>query len=274
MSVIQKRILGLNHFYNTNLNRNGSKRGQVTIFIIVAIIIVAVILFSYFYLYPKFFSQADSRPMLDRCIQDEMERQVNQLSLSAGLLGSDFNTMYMDENISFVCYTNEFYKPGVVLHPFLKNDFENSLSRVMAPVIQDCYDRAIDELVARGNDVISGNIKSNLTIDMNGINILIDAPTSITNSDGSGKIIKNFNVNLPSNIYTILMIANSILQFESSYGDSDVSSFMFYYPNLNVQKIRRDDSVKIYIITDKKDIKYRFATRSYAWPAGYGSLNG
>ena len=43
-----------------------------------------------------------------------------------------------------------------------------------------------------------------------------------------------------------------------------------YYPDLNVQKIRRDDGVKIYIVTDKKDIKFGFASRSYAWPPGYG----
>ena len=67
------------------------------------------------------------------------------------------------------------------------------------------------------------------------------------------------------------MVANSILQYESSYGDSDVSSFMFYYPDLKVEKIRRDDSVKLYIITDKNNIKYRFASRSYAWPPGYGN---
>lgn len=249
------------------------KRGQVTIFIVVAIIVVAIILFSYFYLYPMIVSQKDNRPILDRCIQDEMEKQINALSLNAGLIGSKFTTMYMDENISFICYTNENYRPCVVLHPFLKTDFEKSLLKIMQPKIQDCYDRAIDELIAKGSDVVSGTIKSNLTIDMNGVNVFINAPTS-TSAEGAAKLTSNLNVNLQSNIYTILMVANSILQFEAAYGDSETSSFMFYYPNLNVQKISREDSVKIYIITDKKDIKYKFATRSYAWPAGYGSING
>ena len=248
------------------------KRGQVTIFIVVAIIIAALILFSYFYLYPKYVSQADKRPILDRCIQDEIQKQIVSLSLDAGMPDSKFRYMYLDENISFICYTNEYYKPCVVQQPFLKEAFEKSLAKNMQPVIQQCYDRAISDLVARGNEVISGDIKTNLTIDPNGVSVLINAPTSVSSGEASVSFSK-IRVNLASNIYTILMVANSLLQFESTYGDSDTSSFMYYYPDLNVQKIRRDDSVKIYIITDKKDIKYKFASRSYAWPPGYGSTN-
>jgi hypothetical protein len=263
-------------FYKGEFVRNNmsvvQKRGQVTIFIIIAIIVVAIILFSYFYLYPKYMSQSDKRPMLDRCIQDEMKKQIVSLSLDAGMPDSKFRYMYLDENISFICYTNEYYKPCVVQQPFLKETFEKSLSKKMEPVIQQCYDNAINDLITRGNDVSSGDIKTNITIDPNGVSVLIDAPTSVSNGKSSASFSK-IRVNLESNIYTILAVASSLLQFESSYGDSDTSSFNFYYPDLNVQKIRRDDSVKIYIITDKKDIKYRFASRSYAWPPGYGSTN-
>jgi hypothetical protein len=140
----------------------------------------------------------------------------------------------------------------------------------MKPKVQDCYDSAIEELISEGNDITPGTIKSNISITPDGIRILIDAPT-IVSTDGASASFRNFEVNINSQIYNVLMIANSILQFEASYGDSEVSSFMFYYPDLNIQKIRRDDNVKLYIITDKKDIKYRFASRSYAWPPGYGN---
>ncbi len=250
---------------------NLDKKGQVTIFIIIAILIVGIILFSFYYIAPNWDTLTAKKPALEKCIEQEVSTQIEKLSLTAGIVNPTFTSMYLDENYTFICYTNEYYKPCVVQSPFLKDSFEKALSSALKPAIQECYDSAIDELRSQGEEVTSGTIKSEITINPDGVNIKIDAPTVISNGEASASF-KKFNVNVYSNIYTIIMIANSILQFESSYGDSDVSSFMFYYPDLTVQKIRRDDSVKLYILTDKKDIKYRFASRSYAWPPGYGNL--
>ena len=69
----------------------------------------------------------------------------------------------------------------------------------------------------------------------------------------------------------MLMIATSILQFETSYGDSDISTLMLYYPDMAIEKVKRSDGTTIYIIEDKQSkLKFQFASRSYAWPPGYG----
>ncbi len=258
---------------NMNQKRGFAKinsRAQVTIFIIIAILIVGIILFFYYYVGPNFIYTGAQKPALERCIEKELSIQINKLSLTAGIVNPAFTSMYLDDNYTFICYTNEYYKPCAVQYPFLKETFEKSLITSMKPKVQDCYDSAIDELISEGNDITPGTIKSNISITPDGVRILIDAPTAVS-IDGASASFRNFEVNIPSQVYNVLMIANSILQFESSYGDSEVSSFMFYYPDLNIQKIRRDDNVKLYIITDKKDIKYRFASRSYAWPPGYGN---
>ncbi|MEI7718383.1 MAG: hypothetical protein WCI72_00830 [archaeon] len=266
---------------STNLNKRGShrdprqifsldKRGQVTIFIIIAILIVAIILFYFYYLGPTVFSTNAKKPYLERCIESGLAPQIEKLSLAAGVVNPTFTSQYLDENYTFICYTNEYYKPCVVQQPFLKDSFEKALAAAMKPKIQECYDGAIAELQAQGNEITPGTIKTNLSIDPDGVSIKINAPT-VRSADGASSFSKSIDVNVYSDLYTVIMVANSILQFESSYGDSDVSSFMFYYPDLKIEKIRRDDSVKLYIITDKNDIKYRFASRSYAWPPGYGN---
>jgi len=140
----------------------------------------------------------------------------------------------------------------------------------MQPKIQQCYDSAISDLKSRGDDVSSGQVTSTIEMNPGVVDVKINAPTVLGSSEAA-QSFKTFDVKVPSQMYTILAVANSILQFEVTYGDSDTSSFMYYYPDLTVQKIRRDDSTKIYIITDKKDIKYQFASRSYAWPAGFGN---
>jgi hypothetical protein len=247
------------------------KRGQVTVFIIVAILLVAVVLFAYIYVFPNWESIRPQKPSFERCVEKEILPQIEKLSLSAGIVRPTFTSMYLDENYTFVCYTDEDYQPCVVQYPFLKNSFEQALADSMKPIIQNCYDESLEELTSQGYEVTAGRIKTNLEINPDGVRIEVEAPTYVSRGD-TATSSNSIDIDVPSQIYTILMIANSILQFESSYGDSDVAGFMFYYPDLTVQKIRRDDSIKLYIITDKKDIKYRFATRSYTYPAGYGGV--
>ncbi len=246
------------------------KKGQVTLFIVIAIIIVAVILFSYFYLAPRFSEFGDNRPILDKCIESEIQRQIVDLSLTAGIVNPSFTTMYMDENISIVCYTNQYYTPCVVQYPFLKQTFESSLAKRMEQKIEGCYSSALEDLRARGFDVTGGKMSYNISIDPSMIQVKMKVPTSISNEDSS-VVFENFEIVTYSNLYDVLMVANSILQFETSYGDAEISSFMFYYPDLKLEKIRRDDNIKIYTITNTEGIKYQFASRSYAWPAGYGT---
>jgi hypothetical protein len=65
-------------------------------------------------------------------------------------------------------------------------------------------------------------------------------------------------------------IANSILNLETTYCDSETTLYMALYHNLKVEKILRDSGTKVYIITDRDTgNKFQFASRSQVWPAGY-----
>jgi len=44
----------------------------------------------------------------------------------------------------------------------------------------------------------------------------------------------NFKVNLNNNLYELVMVATSILNWEARYGDSDAMTYMSYYPNTKV----------------------------------------
>jgi hypothetical protein len=246
------------------------KRGQVTIFIILALIIVIAISVFFVFYKPSVENTQTKKLQIENCIEDELQKPILDLALRAGIQKPTFTTMYMDENISFICYTDEYYKPCVVQYPFLKQTLEENLAKIMKSKIEKCYEDSVDNLKLNGYDVTSGEITEKLEIIPDKIRITIDAPTTIKKGESSQSMREPIEININSELYTILTIANSILQFETSYGDAEISSFTFYYPELNIQKIRRDGGNKIYIITDKKDIKYQFATRSYAWPAGYG----
>ena len=76
---------------------------------------------------------------------------------------------------------------------------------------------------------------------------------------------------LNNNLYELVSIANSILNWEARYGDSETTTYMDYYHDLKVEKKKQSEGSTIYILTDRtSENKFQFASRSVAWPPGYG----
>ena len=81
----------------------------------------------------------------------------------------------------------------------------------------------------------------------------------------------SFNVVLNNGLYELVSIANSIIDWESEFGDAETTLYMSYYPDLKVEKLNQVDGSTIYILTDRNTgNKFQFASRSVAWPPGYG----
>ena len=76
---------------------------------------------------------------------------------------------------------------------------------------------------------------------------------------------------LNNNLYELVSITNSILNWESKYGDAETTVYMNYYHDLKVEKMKQSEGTTVYILTDKNnENKFQFASRSVAWPPGYG----
>lgn len=240
-------------------------RGQVTIFILIAIIIVSVILIFFLWARPSFFSENVGIEGFEACVRDSLNDGIVELENTAGLIDSDFSYTYMGEDFNYLCYTSEFYKTCTVQVPLLKKTFNDNLGRLVADEVETCYEASLDSLKDQGYEVSSGNLTYEVDIESGVVRMKINAPTGV-----AGKKFTRFNVEVDSPIYDMLMIATSILQFESTYGDSDVSSMMFYYPEYYVNKVKRGEGTTIYSLEHKTfGDKFKFASRSLVFPAGY-----
>lgn len=241
------------------------KRGQVTIFIIVGLLIVSAVLLFFLWVEPTYLSEGTGVKGFDKCVEDVLENGINELEIKAGLIDADFSYAYDGEDLSYLCYTNDFYATCVVQVPFLKRVFDESLEAWIRDGVSECYDATIDSLKSEGYEVVSGDVEYNVEIEPGAVRVEIDAPTSV----GSQSFAR-FNVKVSSPIYEMTMIATSILQFESKYGDADVSSMMVYYPDYYIEKIKRGEGTTIYVLEHKTfGNKFKFASRSLVWPAGY-----
>ena len=216
-------------------------------------------------LQPTYFSKVSGQLGFEGCVADALEEEIGVLEKNAGLVNPRFSYPYDGENFVYLCYTNNYYETCTVQVPFLKNVFDESLEASIRDKVSSCYYDSIGELREQGYDVVAGDVSYNIEIEPGVVRAEIEAPTSI-----GGSRFTRFNVKLNSPVYEMVMIATSILQFESRYGDSDVSTIAFLYPDYFVEKLKMGDGTTIYSLEHKTmGNEFRFASKSLVWPAGY-----
>ena len=272
------RRLNYNRIYKYKMSRkNMDKRGgidrfgQVTVFIIVAILIVVGILVYFLWVQPTYVAQKVERLKgFDGCVQDAIEGEMDNLGKHGGYINPEFSYMYSGDDVGYLCYTNLYYKPCIMQQPFLKQHFESQLKMAISEKVNDCYSSSISELKNRGFDVVRGNMAFDIALEPGQAVVKIKAPTSVSSGETAQRF-DTFDAKIPNPIYDMLMISTSILQYETKFGDSDVTTLMIFYPQFIIDKIKRSDGTTVYILIDKEtQTKFQFASRSFAWPPGYG----
>jgi len=245
--------------------KNRDKKGQVTLFIIVGIVIVAVVLVFLLWIQPTYISDKGERLGFEGCVEDAVEQAVEELGETGGFINPEFTYAYLGQDLPYLCYTNEYYQTCTVQKPFLKQHLEDQLEESVRGKIDSCYSNSIKNLKSQGYEVTSGSVNYAILLEPSSVRVEMNAPTSV----GSQRFVR-FNARLNSDIYEMLMISTSILQYETQLGDSDTSSIMTLYPGLIIDKLKQGDGTTVYILESKAfKNKFKFASRSLAWPAGY-----
>lgn len=245
-----------------------NKKAQVTLFIIIALVIVSALLVFLLYVQPRYFSASTGKLELESCIEEVVSSKIVELGEQAGFVRPEFYFMYLGKQVPYLCYTNLYYQTCTIQKPFLKQHFQENLLNSIKPQILECYDDSIAELRGQGYDVLEGD--KNVSISLEPERVIIDLEAPVTLNLESSRRFTNFRVHVNSGIYNMLMISTTLLQYESTLGDSDVDSLMFYYPDYSVQKLKQGDGTTIYIVKDiKNQNKFQFASKSLVWPAGY-----
>lgn len=249
------------------------KKGQIAIFVIIALVIVGVIIVVF--AYPKiknFVAPGELAPSsyLQDCIQPEVTTAVELLAKQGGDEVPVGYIDYLGTKIKYVCYNSGYYQTCAVQQPMLMSHFSGELRRMLTPKIETCAKNLIAEYERRGYTVSSSEISSKVVMAPGSIKIEFDAPMTITQADTT-RTFDKFDVVVESSIYNLLSTATSIIDYEATYGDSETTLYLQYFPNLKIEKIKLEDGVKIYKLTDVvTNEAFQFATRSMVWPAGLG----
>ncbi len=248
------------------------KRGQVTIFIIIGIAIIAIgILIYIFYPQIKALIKPESdnpATFMQSCLEDDLEEIVETLSLQGGSMNPENYYLYQDDKLEYLCYTNENYKTCVVQQPLLKSHIESEIKNEITPKVESCLEDLKESFQKSGYtvEIQEGEIIVELLPDI----ILATLTNKVSLTRGDTERYDSFKINLENNLYDLVSIARSIIDWEATYGDVDTTTYMNYYHGLKVEKLNQEDGSTVYILTDKNtDNKFQFASRSVAWPMGY-----
>ncbi len=249
------------------------KSGQLTIFIIAAIAIVAFGMLIYF-VFPQVlvnFGIGTNNPQifLQTCLEEDIENAIEKISLQGGSLNPENSILYQDNEIEYLCYTNQYYLPCVMQQPLLKQHIENEIKRSVEESAGFCLDSMKESFERKGYTVEL--VKKDISVELLPERVSIVFDNDLTLTKGDAQRYERLSIFFNNNLYELVGIANSILNWEARFGNAEVTAYMFYYKDLKVEKLKQSDGSTIYILTnsDSGDM-FQFATRSVAWPPGFG----
>lgn len=255
-----------------NKMKKRNKKGQLTIFIIIGIMIIIAGILLYTF-YPEIktilgFEEKNPDNFMQECMEEIVNEKIKKISLQGGSLNPEHYFLYNNENIEYLCYINENYKTCIVQQPLLKRHIEEELKEGIKKEAYSCLDKLKESYEERGYNVV---LKRNeIDVELLPKRITINFNSSLTLSKEETKRYDSINMVLNNNLYELVSIANSIIDWEASYGDAETTTYMVYYHDLKVEKKKQSEGTTIYILTDRNTgNKFQFASRSVAWPAGY-----
>jgi len=252
-----------------NEKRCLSKRGQITIFIIMAIAIVIVLVLLFVGKEGVFSVFIPETPMeqIKDCIQVAGEEGLSILNMQGGSINPENYFLYDSNKVEYLCYNEEDYKTCVMQKPLLRKSVEWELGDYIKSKATVCIEGVKSSLEKKGYSVESKEPMVSVELALN--SILIDTELDLRVEKEGVNNYKNIKIDIDSELYRFVIIASSILNWEAKYGDTEILNYMVYDPLMKVEKKKQGDGSKIYILTSRNtEEEFLFATRSVALPPG------
>ena len=257
----------------------GSKKGQVTIFVIVSIIIVASIILFFIFRgdlepSPTGGNEANLNSFLDTCLEDSIEETLEILFAQGGNIDPklSINFQFNDEEmteITYLCYQENFYLPCVNQEPVFLQHLKDEIHDSLEEDVSDCLDSLERDL--QDNWDVVGVERSGFEIDFDSRNLLVKIDSKFTLTKNEETITQeNLKVVFPTRGFQIAEVVQEIVSQEAKYCSFNKLGYMVAYPEWRISRYVNGDSIKIYTVENKESYeKFRFAIRGCVIPAGF-----
>jgi len=253
------------------------KRGQVTLFIIIAIVIVAVVILA-FILAPKLLPQMrfagkaiDPETYVQDCINNVLEPDVELLASQGGYLKQlELYIIYKQVHVGYLCYTNLDNQPCFNQQPFLKDSVEKQLTDDLRSgnIVTSCINEFRDAAQKQGYDVsVCPSPKFSVNLTESKVNVPITCQITMTKGQET-KTVEKLNPFLKWPLYEFVLVSREIVDEEISYGNFGQQAYMMAHPWISIDRFKAE-STTIYTLKEISSSKiFMFAVRNFVKSGG------
>lgn len=250
------------------------KKGQVTVFVIVALLIVGIIFVVMMInrdtvsLREQDFD--DPQAYLSVCINERARVILDNMFSNAGLLSAEDKVLYNNREIPYLCKNINNFEPCVNQFPLYVSQIEKEFDEAIQNDAEQCFSSLISELESRNYDISSnGNVKVESSLKPEVVEISFENEFTMTKS-GESKKFSRFDTFVFTKLQSIGFVVSEIVTQEAKWCYFSNDGFMTLYPEYDIRVYLMEDTTKIYTIKNKKSGEVlEFATRGCALPAGW-----
>lgn len=251
-----------------------NRKGQVAIWIILALAIVLIISLIFFVSKGKpniaqGVDYGNPEAFIDSCAKNAILDAEKIIVVQGGIVEPKNFVVYNNISIIYMCKNSGYFEPCIQQHPFLLSDMENEIINYAKPKIENCFQQLKSELEKRNNQVEYTSFVLSVNLIPDRIRSEISTYIKVKNEQEE-KEYKDFKIDLVSPAYQLGRIAINIANDEAKYCYFEYVGYMALNPEFSIEKTTLGDSTKIYSIKDiKSGEKMNTAIRGCAIPAGF-----
>jgi len=256
--------------------KNKTHKGQITIFVIIALIVVVLIALIFVLVKkPNITITATENPQayIENCLKNSLEKTETKILDGNGYLNITDNYILMSinkpkEKVPYLCKSSEFYNPCINQEPMLIGLIKQEFEKQVKIDAQTCFSSLIRELKNKGNTVTEGDMTLQIKFYENSVAAEVNKKIGIQ-KDSESSSYETFIGEINSPIYRLTNTARSIINYESTLCEFNLIGWMKVYRDILISKFVTSDQSKVYTLTDKSSgKKLSFALRTCILPAG------
>ena len=254
------------------------KRGQVTIFIIVALVLVAAV--GLFFVLRKtspdigLGQEVNPDAFLKTCMEEKIKEGIELISLQGGYTENPLSIYFKFEdenlpvNISYLCYNQLPYALCMPQKPLLIQHLKNELKNYISEDIKNCFGELTENLGKQY--VVEANYQGfEFELIEGKVIVKIDGEIVLTKTEETTKQ-EDFEIIILSRFYDLANMVQKIVNKEATTGDFSHYN-LFLYSDFDINKYKTADSSVIYSVKHREsNEEFRFAVRGGVMPPGFG----